>query len=404
MSLKWPRFFFALLCVLLVSSAGTTARADENTDRFERTVQELQRETQVRFDAELPPGQRALIDYGGYLTLGYLSVDDAAHDNHGLRQYQLVGYGRVNLDDVHEFYFRGRTEYDNYNAGDAYNHEPDHLEGYVEEGWYRFDLQHFAASRGQTVSYDLSLKAGRQFVDWGNGLTLDQYVDGIAAQYSGPVVIDLLAAVTVPQTIDFDTSRPDFDDNTRRGYYGAKLTVPVGRQNPYAYFLLQRDYNRAQSPVTHLVTTDYNYDSYYVGTGSNGALSDNFTYAAEVCYEGGHGLSDSLDALTGKPTNQSDDRIEAWAANGRVDYLLNDSRKTRFSVQAVFASGDTDRQNTEATFGGNLPHTADRAFNSLGVIYDGLAFTPPVSNLLMLRLGASTYPAPVGRLHGLQVG
>ena len=150
------------------------------------------------------------------------NFDDAAHDNHGLREYELVGYGRINFDGAQEIYFRGRTDYDNYNSGDSFDRQPDHLEGRVEEGWYRFDLQRYlSVYQGRTIQNDLSVKAGRQFVDWGNGLTLDQYVDGIAAEIRGQhLSLDLLACVTVKETIDFDITRPDFDANTRRGYYG----------------------------------------------------------------------------------------------------------------------------------------------------------------------------------------
>ncbi|HWE05192.1 MAG TPA: alginate export family protein, partial [Rhizomicrobium sp.] len=81
-----------------------------------------------------------------------------------------------------------------------------------------------------------------------------------------------------------------------------------------------------------------------------------------------------------------------------------DRRRTKFTAEGVLASGDKDRTVTAGTFGGNAPHTRDGAFNSLGVIYDGLAFTPPISNLMVLRVGASTYPVPDGALRGLQVG
>lgn len=383
------------------------ARADDSAaERFERLNQEIQRENQVQFDSELPAANRALIDYGGYLTLGYLSFDDAADKNHGLRQYELVGYGRVNLDGGNEFYTRGRADYDDYNRNTSFENEPSTLAGRVEEGWYRFDLQRAAAARhGGATDCDLSVKAGRQFVSWGNGLTLDQYADGVLGEFRGKhVVIDALACVTVKETIDFDFTRPDFDHNTRRGYYGARFTLPVGRHNPYAFFLLERDYNRDESATTHVISTRYLYDSYYAGAGSNGTFGDHLAYAAEVCYEGGHGLSSSYNAGTQNPESQTDDRIEAGAANLRFDYLLNDSRKTKFTAEFILATGDPDRTNTSGTFGGNQPHTADNAYNSLGVIYDGLAFTPPVSNLLVLRAGASTYPVPQGWLHGLQAG
>jgi hypothetical protein len=381
------------------------ARADDSAEKFQRTIQQIQRENQERYDAELPPENRALIDYGGYLTLSYLSFDDAAHDNHGLRRYELVGYGRLNLDGVHEIYARGRSDYDNYNSGDSFERQPDTLAGRMEEGWYRFDLQRLSANQGKPIDYDISVKAGRQFIAWGNGLTLDQYADGVLGEFRNKqIVIDALACVTVKETIDFDNTRPDFDHNTRRGYYGARVALPIGQHNPYAFFLLQRDYDRPESTKSHLIPTRYEYDSYYAGGGSNGALGDNLAYAAEFCYEGGHGLSNSFDPATFKPVNQADDRIEAYAANIRLDYLLNDSRKTRFNAEFIVASGDGDRTNTSGTFGGNLRHTPDRAFNSLGVIYDGLAFNPPVSNIMVARVGASTYPVPGGGLRGLQVG
>src|SRR5665213_488048 len=223
------------LLVLMLAPLGW---GQDAADRFQRDMQQIQRETQARFDADLPPAQRALIDYGGYLTLGYLSFDDAAHDNHGLREYELVGYGRINIDGAQEIYFRGRADYDNYNSGDSFDRQPDHLEGRVEEGWYRFDLQRYlSVYQGRTIQNDLSVKAGRQFVDWGNGLTLDQYVDGVAAEIRGQhLSLDLLACATVKETIDFDITRPEFDGNTRRGYYGARLTGQIGRHYPYAYF------------------------------------------------------------------------------------------------------------------------------------------------------------------------
>jgi hypothetical protein len=391
---------------LVVVLFAPLAWGQDAADKFQRDVQQLQRETQARFDADLPPAQRALIDYGGYLTLGYLSFDDSAHDNHGLREYELIGYGRINFDGAQEVYFRGRADYDNYNSGDSFEHQADHLEGRVEEGWYRFDLQRYVSVyQGRKIDNDLSVKAGRQFVDWGNGLTLDQYVDGIAAEFQGKhLSLDVLACVTVKETIDFDITRPDFDGNTRRGYFGARLTGQLGRHYPYAYFLLERDYNREESTVAHIIPTRYRYNSYYAGGGSNGTFTDNLAYGAEACFEGGSDLSNSYNIANSQPVGQTSDRIEAYAANLRLDYLLNDRRKTRFGAEFLIASGDRDRSNTAGTFGGNKPHTSDLAFNSLGVIYDGLAFTPPVSNLVMLRFAASTYPVPTGALRGLQSG
>src|SRR3712207_7461854 len=44
-------------------------------------------------------------------------------------------------------------------------------------------------------------------------------------------------------TVDFDSSRPHFDDNTFRGFYGVLASVTVGQHKPFAYALFQQDYN-----------------------------------------------------------------------------------------------------------------------------------------------------------------
>jgi len=385
-----------------------TASAQESVERFERTAQQIQRDTQATVDRNFPLNQRALIDYGGYFTFSYLSFDDASHDNHALRNYELVGYGHLNFDGVHEFYTRGRSYYRNYNPGDAVDDTADRLQGRVEEGWYRFDLQRYeSAYKGRTIQGDIAVKGGRQFVSWGNGLTLDQYVDGISAniRYDNKLELSVLGCVTVRETIDFDISRPNFFDNTHRGFYGANLALPLGRIKPYAFFLLERDYNSTEPLDAHVIPTQYNYNSYYAGAGANGTVGDHLSYAGEFCFEGGHDLSNSFNASTNEPVHQTYDRIEAYAGDLRLDYLPNDKRRTRVSAEGIIASGDNDRILTSTTFAGNRPTTVDHAFNSLGVRYLGFAFAPALSNVLVFRIGASTFPLPQTKpFRQLQIG
>ena len=90
---------------------------------------------------DIPPGQRLFLDYGGYFSFDYLSIDDAAHNNHGLRQYELVGYVRANLDGAQEIFLRARTDYRDYNPGDSFDGfgsrliDPD-----FDRAYYRIDL------------------------------------------------------------------------------------------------------------------------------------------------------------------------------------------------------------------------------------------------------------------------
>jgi hypothetical protein len=248
---------------------------------------------------------------------------------------------------------------------------------------------------------------------WANGLVLAQVLDGGAATFSvGNVQLDLLAGVTPVRTVDIDSSRPNFDHNTRRGFYGGQLSAQLGPHRPFIYYLAQRDYNDDDFAVFGENTpTRFKYNSNYLGFGSRGALGDRLLYGVEVAFEGGWGLSNSYDVFPTavvvpgegviivdrpQPVQQRDQWIRAYAADARLDYLLGDARRTRFSAELVLASGDPDRFSTTDTLGGNRRGTDDHAFNAFGLINTGLAFAPPVSNLLAARAGVSTFPFTLG--------
>jgi len=139
-----------------------------------------------------------------------------------------------------------------------------------------------------------------------------------------------------------------------------------------------------------------------------GAITDRIYYGIEAVYEGGKNESNSFD--TGPlgqivQVPQTTDQISAWAIDVQINYLPGDARNTRLIVEGLVASGDDDRQHTSNTLGGNAPGTKDRAFNGFGLINTGVAFAPSVSNLMMLRIGASTFPCPdYGPLRQLQIG
>src|SRR5690349_12041690 len=95
-----------MLCLVLgvgavAPSAGAqVAVAPPNLERYQRQLDQIQRDTALLANPTVPANQRLLFDYGGYFTFSYLTVDDVNQDNHGLRQYDMVGYARLNLDDV----------------------------------------------------------------------------------------------------------------------------------------------------------------------------------------------------------------------------------------------------------------------------------------------------------------
>jgi hypothetical protein len=400
-------------CLLFSCIIVSSVRGQEELGRFQKQLEQIHRDQFLRIDQNIPPQRRALVDYGAYLTFNYLSLDDQNNDNHLLRQSLATAYGRVNIDGVHEFFARGTVGYNDFNDQDSFDGKGDQIiPGDFDAIYYKFDLRRaLQAYKGQESDADLTLEVGRDLVYWGNGLVMSERIDGLIARIeTRPINIDVIAGVTPYRTVDFDTSRPKFDVNTHRGFYGAMVSANVGRHRPYAYGLIQRDYNKADTsdianPPIH---TRYRYDSYYLGLGSQGAISDRIAYGIEAVYEGGFGLSNSYQqvggSLTGVP--QTDEEIHAFAGDVRLDYLVGDERQTRFTLEGLISSGDPDRlTSTTDTFGGNRPHTGDDAFNAFGFINTGVAFAPPVSNLMALRVGASTFPLPrVSIFQRMQIG
>jgi len=407
----------------IVAIAAASASAQQNAERFERTLEQIQRDSAIRRADAIPLEQRALFDYGAYLSLGYFSIDDRNHDNHILRQYELFPYARLSLDGAQEFFFRGRLGYRDFNDRDSFDGRGDAvIDPDLDRGYYRFDLSRAQTSgRGApSPDYNIVFEAGRDLAYWANGLVLAQTIDGAFFNLSNRgIELDLIAGITPTRTVDFDASRPSFDYNTRRGFFGGALSAHIGTHHPFVYFLSQLDYNRdellrvATGDPANPIDTRFSYNSFYLGMGSTGALNDRLTYGVEFVLEGGRALSNSYELVGSGPTSsgipnpvpQREEWIRAYAADLKCDYLLTDTRKTRLSAEFFLASGDHDRQSTSETFGGNRPGTVDHAFNAFGLLNTGLAFAPQVSNLLALRVGASTFPIQTaGPLQRLQLG
>ena len=392
---------------VVILALSLPAWAQTGLERFQRQLDQIEREQRLRANPEVPAAQRALLDYGGYLSYSFFAIDDIHAQTHILNQYDLIAYARLNIDNVHEIFVRARTGYMDWKKGESFDGEGDEtIWPRLEQAFYRFDLARLlSAYKGVRSDYNVAVQAGRQYVYWGNGLVLSQYMDGgLVDLTAGPFNLHMLAGVTWGRTTDFDSSRPQFDDSTYRGFYGAMLSAQIRKHRPYVYGMIQRDYNDSTPLVTGGTTTRFDYDSYYIGAGSTGSIGDRLTYGLEVVYEGGRTLSNSFDPATFAPVEQTRDDISAGALDYRMDYLFGDPHRSRISFETILATGDPDRLNTTNTFGGNAPGGQDTAFNALGLLNTGLAFAPSVSNLASFRLGASTFPFASGNLKRLQVG
>lgn len=397
-----------LLSALPAGAQDAGPQQQARRDRIEQ-LEEIRRDTRLRVNADIPPGQRLFFDYGAYLQASYLSVDDSVGDGHVLRQYDFLPYARLNIDGVHEFFVRGRFGYQDYNDGDSFTGRGDEpIDGDLDRAYYRFDLRRYASAYGKSDPGKLTLQLGRDFVYWGNGLVLAQTLDGGMVTVGTDLLeLTLLAGVTPTRTVDIDTSRPAFDYNTRRGFFGAMLTADLGDHRPYVYVLSQRDFNSEDFRSVSFIDTRYNYNSVYLGAGSSGAIGPRIRYGVEAVAEFGTSKSNSfsIDGFGLFPVDQTSDRIHAYAVNARLDYFVEDPGQTRLSAEFTLATGDGDRGTTTNTFNGNQPDTDDTAFNAFGLINTGLAFAPSASNLMALRLGAATLPLPeTAATRRLQIG
>ncbi len=400
----------AFACVLVTVCFSQPTWAQVELERFERRLEQIQRETRLQVGHDVPLGQQLLVDYGGYFSPSYLSLDDVSGHNHGLRQYDLVGYGRLNLGGAHEFFARGRFTAQDFNTGDSFDGRGDRLFPVVERLFYRFDLQRYLAmSEGRLISGDLSIQGGRDLVYWANGLVLARVLDGVVAdaKYEG-FGLKLVAGVTPHDSVDFDSSRPDFFKHTHRGFFGGMFSTTIGTHHPYAYLMAQEDFNHNETLEAGTTTTRFDYNSVYLGFGSSGNLGDRLVYGSEFVLEGGRGLSNSFVRNGGNlvhPIAQTHETIEAFAGDVRIDYLPTDVHRSRLGMEFIFASGDRDRENSTNTYQGNASGSADHGFNAFGAVNTGLAFFPNVSNLLVLRFSASTFPLPDNSLfQHLQTG
>jgi len=394
---------------LAQSDARAAARVQQDVDKFQRQLDEFRANSRVRVNDAISPGTRAYYDYGLFTSVNYLSLDDANLDNRGLRQFDTVGFARINLDGVHEGFFRGRVFYRDFNPGDEFKEGSDHeWDGHLDRLYYKFDLGRYLSARsGEQGKGGATIKLGRDLVYWGTGLTLAQDLDAVVVDLTyDPFAIQFVAGRTPSDTVDFDSSRRDFDGHTNRWFYGMLAQGRVNTHRPYGFVLVQRDHNPNGSTVEisgTTINTEYDYNSYYIGIGSTGALGDRLAYGVELVYEGGTTLSNSFDDAG--QIDQTKDDISAFAANVQLDYLVGDRRNTRISGEVIFASGDDDRLSSTNTFAGNTTGTTDNGFNAFGLLNTGVALSPSVSNLISLRAGVSTFPAPeVKALRKLQLG
>lgn len=358
-------------------------------------------------DPNLSLEERSLLEFGGNLSFTALFLRDATENSRRLLQPEAVVYARGSIDGAHNAFGRVRLTYRDYSEGDSFDGRPDRIdEPVLDRYWYEFDARRAMQAGGSTAAQgaNFNIRTGRQFVDWGAGLALSSTLYAVrpTIDFSRSVRIEGLAGITPDHTIDFDASRVDYDEKTRRTYFGARLVVSDRSNNEYyAYYLYSGDnYNRTVSRAP-IIFTDVIFDSpsHFVGLGTTLSLSDNLSLLGEVVGQFGTTFSDPIRGP------QVRDEVVAAAMRVQASYIFRDNIKSRLEFEFLAGTGDGDRLSPTDTVGGNAPGTTDRAFNSLGFANTGLAFGAPLNNLTSTRIGYNCEPfGDIGQTSNLQVG
>lgn len=377
----WPRA--AIAVVALAICAGHLRAQTPRANQFFRREQFLEEETRRRLDANIPKEQKAIVTWGGYIIPQWQQYDDVRKQSN-FRQIDLRLWGNAVIDDVHHIYARMKLAHTNFGPGDSPFGWNQDLEGpNLDQGYYELRLSKALEKYGNTkVPFDSRITVGRQFVEFGNGLSLSKVLDGgTFSVETGQWRATGLFATTIRSDTNIDLS-PVVADHMDRTLGGLQIDcLALSGHQPFAYFIVQHD-STEEEPEN--LNQEYDYDSNYFGFGSNGEVVQNLRYATEVVFETGQ---------SERQNNLGSSRIRAFAFDQLLEYYIPHKTEPVVGVEYAVASGDRDRTSANATIAGNL-RGHDNAFLSMGYINTGYAFAPAFTNLQFVRTGVRFKPFP----------
>jgi hypothetical protein len=392
------------LLILLVATEIAHAQADpgliaanRQLEIVTRLEQELQDQTMAH-RRKMAQGQtineRLTLDVGGSFRFGLASLDEPSGSSRTLRQYETNLYVLSKFDGGHTFFGNLRFLYNDWNTGDSRDSDGLFFP-YGNRYWYELDTR--ALSMYQTGVADdvnLNIRVGRQFINWNSGLAFsnDMYAFLGSISYEQFKFTGLFGQTARSGLYDFDVSRPEYDQNTDRVYWGLKLEANLMPEfQPFVSYLVQRDHNDDETVRTFFGDIDFNYDSEYLSFGAAGTIGPQLTYAIEAVHETGHTLSTfGFNFANFTPEPQTRNPIDAWAGSLTAAWAFRNDTNALVDMTLAMGTGDGNRIVSNGTIGGDALHSTDRAFNSLGYINTGLALAPQIANLRMLRIGGST--------------
>lgn len=400
-----------LITAAALAGSGALATAVLGQDVDQRRIERQLRVADTPLNRYLPDPnlsleERSVLDVGGNLSFQAAFLRDSGQNTRRLLQPEVSLYARGSIDGAHSAFFRATAAYRDYSPGDSFDGRGDRLaEPVPDRYWYEFDLRRAVqAGSQQDIVGNFNIRVGRQFVDWGSGLALSETLYAVkpTIEFDRTLRLEGLAGITPDHTADFDTSRQDFDEKTRRTYFGARLVYRDPSANEYyvSYLYSGDNYNRTRSrPPIVFSDAQFDHSSHFLSLGANLSLSDNLLLLGEGVVQLGSTFSDPLRGI------QTRDSVAAGAGRLQATYLFRDQLRGRMEVEFLVGTGDDDRLSPTDTVGGNASGTTDHAFNSLGFANTGLAFSGGLSNLWSTRVGYSFEPfADLGATSALQLG
>jgi hypothetical protein len=238
-----------------------------------------------------------------------------------------------------------------------------------------------------TGTSGFSARAGRQFVRVGRGLTLALDLDGLDLAKARPSwTYRVFGGETVPRDPNIDTSVVGFARRTQRRAFvlGEVEHRTDSGAKYYGYVVVERDSSRSLDPAQR--RRNFSYDTEYYGGGTAGRFNPLLHYFLEVIHQSGEVLIDV-------PT---DPRVSI-DGTGLLSGLLYYPKwrwRPLASLEYSLGSGDPRRGSVTNVFGGKQTITRDENFLYFGAFDGGLALSPRLSNLHVLRAGYQVKPLP----------
>lgn len=377
-----PVVFGSILLIGLVLCHPCFAQISSVSERVRLVQDESRRELEQTTFLKLPTPAYPMIDVGGWASLTYI---DFSNDDHqkalpDLTQNVIIQDYRLWLKAALSERFNGLVRLRNQDyifrmASDVTSPDMHQQEG----------LELDQAYVDYTGNDHLTARLGRQYVRVGRGLVLSADLDGAGAEYSSPDWrCRAFAGRTVRRDPNIDNSILGYAQATQdRDFFFLESTRQLtSGHRVYGYTVIQQDSSKSLDPVQ--AAKDFHYNSQYMGIGASGRVHPLLHYFLEIVRENGRMMIDL-------PTTPRQD-IEATSLLSGLLYYPKWFGKPLVSLEYAFGSGDSARSSVTNTFGGKLTNTTDHNFLYFGSYDGGLALSPRLSNLHVLRLGYQYKP------------